>query len=323
VRRATVAALLRRSPEPGHGLAIVALFYVVASPALPTFEGASGAAVMLFLIGLVIAAMRDLARAWDYRIAFEEGRRRIARLLSEPVVRVPPNARPLAGDGPVPVTFEAVQWHSDHTPWSFEAAPGERVVIVGASGAGKSMLLRQAARLLDPAAGRVLLDGIPLPEVKDLHRVVQWVSPEVPLLRGTVRDNLEYGLDHGGTMTIEDVAEVLGMLESSPLFPEGLNTWVAEGGHNLPAGARARSMLGRALLAKPRLLLLDDPAFLLDDGTGRVLRQALTLVRATVLLVGAERPWPIVPDSVWRLSGSGACIERAMTAHPISARTPS
>ena len=102
-----------------------------------------------------------------------------------------------------------------------------------------------------------------------------------------------------------------------------MNTWVAEGGHNLPAGARARSMLGRALLAKPRLLLLDDPAFLLDEGTGRVLRQALTLVRATVLLVGAERPWPIVPDSVWRLSGSGACIERAMTAHPISARTPS
>lgn len=322
VRRATVGAVLRRSPELGHGLAIVALLHVIASPALPKFEGASGAAVMLFLIGLVIAAMRDLARAWDYRIAFEEGRRRVARLLSEPVVRVSPQARPLAGDGPVGVVFEAVQWHSDHLPWSFEAAPGERVVIVGASGAGKSMLLRQAARLLDPTSGRVLLDGLPLPEVKDLHRVVQLVSPEVPLLRGTVRHNLEYGLDPGGTLTVQDVAEALGMLGESPLFPEGLNTWVAEGGHNLPAGARARSMLGRALLAKPRLLLLDDPAFLLDAGTGRVLRQALPLVRATVLLVGAEPPWPIVPNSVWRLSGSGGCIERAGAAQPIPARMP-
>jgi ABC-type multidrug transport system fused ATPase/permease subunit len=216
--------------------------------------------------------------------------------------------------------LEAVRWREDQTPRRSKPRRENRSSL-WAQAVRKSMLLRWAARLLDPAFGRVLLDGTPLSEVKDLHRVVQLVSPEVPLLRGTVRRNLEYGLDPEGGLAVEEVAEVLYMLGESALFPNGLNTSVAEGGSNLPTGAQARTLLGRALLANPRLLLLDDAAFLLDEGTGRALREALTLVRATVLLAGAERPWPIVPTSVWRLSASGACIARALETAPVVTQT--
>lgn len=314
VRRAGLAAMLRRGPELGHGLALVGLLWVVASPTLPPLEGAGSAAVVLFLIGLVVAAARDLARAWDYRIAFSEGHRRIAGLLGGVTPLVPAGGQALAGNRPVGVTLEAVQWWEQQVPWSFEAAAGERIVIVGPSGAGKSMLLRMVARWRDPAGGRVLLDGVPLSEVRDLHRVVQLVSAEVPLLRGTVRSNLGYGLNPEGALRVADVAGVLGMVEESALFPEGLETRVAEGGSNLSAGARARTLLGRAVLANPRLLLVDDASFLIDGATGRALRETLELVRATVLLVGAERSWPIVPDAIWRLSPAGACIERLLTA---------
>lgn len=218
--------------------------------------------------------------------------------------------RAMSGDGPVNLKLETVQWREQQAPWSFEAVAGERIVIVGPSGAGKSMLLRLVARWRDPVAGRVLLDGVPLSHLRDLHRMVQLVSPEVPLLRGTVRSNLNYGLDPKGALRIEDVVRVLGMVEGSALFPEGLDTPVAEGGSNLCAGARARTLLGRAVVANPRLLLVDDAQFLLDEGSGRALRGILELVRATVLLAGAERPWPIIPDAVWRLFTAGCCVER-------------
>jgi ABC-type multidrug transport system fused ATPase/permease subunit len=305
VQRMRLSGLLRSLPDAVFPLAIAALVLLV---------GVEGAAlssadlvVTLLLLGMFTAPLRDLAQAWDYRLSFLEGRRRIEHILSSPRVRESARAVALPGAGPIGVAFRGVRVEGVLDAVTAAAAPGDRVLVTGATGSGKSTLLALAARLFDPDAGEVAFDGIPLRqlELACIESAVRLVSPELPLLRGSVAENISYGIDADASECVERVAGWCGLDASCEALPRGLGTRVEEKGKNLPAGLRARVALARALAAEPRLLLLDDTLLGTDPDALAALCRALRHTQATCLFVDSGCPALPHIDRIWRLKGGG------------------
>jgi ATP-binding cassette subfamily B protein len=294
VRRARAAEALHALPELVTP-ATIAAWILLAGPA-DSREMAAG----ILLLGVLGASLRDLARAVDHRLAFEEGRRRIAMLLAGPRLEEKRHARELEGVGPVVFALEEVSVDGVLSGLTLTAKAGERVLVTGRAGQGKSTLLALAARLLDPDSGQVRLDGESVRRLSfdSLHAAVQMVSPELPLLRGSIADNLLYGADDDDTQWLEQVVQACG-LASDPALAEGLSSHVEERGANLSAGLRARVSLARALAMRPRLLLVDDPTFTLDAAAAAALRSGCALLGATTLVVAPEDSELLSFDRVW------------------------
>lgn len=296
---------LRRIPEMVQVGAVVGFLCVAVEWRGGSREpgGVGMVAPSMLLVALMTTALGDIGRAWVYRVAYLEGSRRVRSVLAERGMEPGREARPLPGEGPVSLRFDAVRWEGAVTGFSASARPGERVAVMGPSGSGKSMLLRFAGRLLEPVSGTVSLDEVPAGEISDLYRVVQLVSPDVPLRAGTVRQTLGLDPGPGAARTLEWVATLLGLAEEPRLIPGGWDGVVTEGGANLSAGARARLCLARALIQRPRLLLIDDATFCLDTSARAALRRALELTSATVLM--ATPPdlsvFPQELSTVWHL----------------------
>jgi ABC-type multidrug transport system fused ATPase/permease subunit len=286
-------------------LAIAALVFLAGVEG--TARSSGELVVTLLLFGMFTAPVRDLAQAWDYRMSFLEGRRRIEQILSIPRLRQSSRALPLPGDGPIGVAFRDVEVKGVLKGVTAAAAPGDRVLVTGVTGSGKSTLLALAARLFDPDAGEVTYDGTPLRKVElaSVESEVRLVSPELPLLQGSVGENISYGADARASEWLERVAHWCGLDASCEALPRGLDTRVEEKGGNLPAGLRARVALARALAARPRLLLIDDPLFAVDPEALASLRSALRHSEATCLLVGSDGAALPHINRVWRLDAGG------------------
>ena len=302
VARTRLSQGLRSLPDLGLPIGTAAIVWVAGAHASESWSLADAAAAIM-LMGMLRSALRDLARAWDYRLSFAEGHRRITTILAAPRLKERPGAEDLAGEGPVGFAFEDVCVGDLLRGISFAAEPGDRLLVVGPSGAGKSLVLGLAARLLDPDSGRVRLGGRPLRSLSldSVHDAVQLVAPEIPLLRGSLADNLGYGLDADADAAVLAAAEACGLLEEPLALPDGLETRIEEQGQNLPPGLRARVALARAIAAAPRLLLVDDPAFVADAEARATLRRVIEKLDATVVVAAPDGATPIEAQHVFRL----------------------
>ncbi|POM23139.1 putative ABC transporter ATP-binding protein [Actinomadura rubteroloni] len=148
-------------------------------------------------------------------------------------------------------------------------APGERVAIVGATGAGKSTLVRLAARFADPVAGAVLVDGCDLRTLDPAayRRRLGYVPQEPFLFAGTVRDNIAYGDPGASDERVRAAARAVGAHAAIAAMPDGYDTEVTERGRSLSAGQRQLVCLARAELVAPAILLLDEATADLDLAT--------------------------------------------------------
>ena len=173
--------------------------------------------------------------------------------------------QPLA-EGAGRLTLDKVRVPGRLGPIDLEIAGGARVLVTGANGAGKSTLLRVIAGLATPSHGRVRLDGVRLDRLDAgaLRAAVALVSPDLPLLRGSLRLNLSYGAPQSEEAALIDMLERCGLTELLARLPRGLDTRVAEGGAGLSSGERTRLGLARAMLVRPRILLLDEADAHLD-----------------------------------------------------------
>lgn len=224
---------------------------------------------------------------------------------------VPPaGTRELPGSAPVAVTVQDARVRTgDRTVLEgidLTLAPGSVTALVGAVGAGKSTLLELVGGLLTPDHGRVLLDGVELPQLRagTLPRAVAYV-PQTPFLFATtIRDNLllddaapahRAGHEHD-ELALWQALRTAVADDFVAALPHGLDTVLGARGATLSGGQRQRLCLARALLCRPRLLLLDDPTSALD---ARVERQVLANLReafrapATTVLIAANRPGPV------------------------------
>jgi ABC-type multidrug transport system fused ATPase/permease subunit len=185
------------------------------------------------------------------------------------------------------------------------AEPGQLVAVVGPNGAGKSTLLNLVARLVEPGSGEIRVDGQDLLATtpRSTFRKIGIVSPDLPLMRGTVRRNLLYSRPDADSAELARVVYAAGLDGLLAELPDGLATWVVEGGRNLSAGQRQRIALGRALLGNPPILLLDEPTANLDPHSRATFRTIIGRHHGTVLLVTNDADEIALADQVWTLDG--------------------
>jgi ATP-binding cassette subfamily B protein len=175
---------------------------------------------------------------------------------------------------------------------SFVVAPGERVALVGPTGAGKSTLAKLMARAYDPTSGTVRYDGIDLRDATlvSLRRRIVVVPQEGFLFSGTIRDNLLVGRPDATDVDVAAAIDRLGLRPRFDAFPGGLEAEVRERGANFSAGERQLVSLVRAALADPGMIVLDEATSSLDPGTELIVEQALErLMEGRTVVVIAHR----------------------------------
>jgi len=177
---------------------------------------------------------------------------------------------------------------------SFVIEPGEKVALIGASGAGKTTVMRLLQRYTDPERGQVLVDDVDLREVRlnDWRQLVGYVPQQAQVLDGTLRYNLLYGLsdEERARVTDEDLWSLMRRLQIDfgERLIDGLDTVVGRRGIKLSGGQAQRLMIGAAVMKRPRLLIVDEATSSLDSTTEKQVQEGLTAVlesRTSALII--------------------------------------
>ena len=163
---------------------------------------------------------------------------------------------------------------------SLDVPAGTTLALVGETGSGKSTLAALAARLYDPTAGHVTIDGVDLRDMKlaDLASIVGVVSQETYLLHTTVRENLRYAKPDATDDEIEAAARAAQIHDLIAGLPDGYDTVVGSRGHRFSGGEKQRIAIARTLLRNPRVLILDEATSALDTRTERAVQRAFDLL---------------------------------------------
>ena len=198
---------------------------------------------------------------------------KLYELLDEPVVVDDrPGARDLPARGPLVVDHASFRYRDgplvlDDVSLTVES--GERVALVGPTGAGKSTLAKLMVRFYDPVAGSVSFGDVDLRDTtkRSLRSRIVVVPQEGFLFGGTIRDNLLIAQPDATDRQVEDAIEALDLAPHFAAFPDGLDTLVRERGANFSAGERQLVSLVRSALADPEVIVLDEATSSLDPGT--------------------------------------------------------
>ena len=172
---------------------------------------------------------------------------------------------------------------------SFEVKPGEKLAIVGPTGAGKTTLVYLICKFYNPDVGRILVDGIDLRKIvrKSLRRFIGYVPQDTILFPGTIRDNIRIGRPDASDEEIVDVCRRLGIHRIIESLPNGYDTDIGEFGKRLSAGQRQLISIARALLKNPPILILDEAMSNVDPATEAIVRKALEVLmenRTTIII---------------------------------------
>ncbi len=273
--------------------------------------------------------IRDLSRRYDaFQATMAGGERLLGLLSAEAEVRDRPDAAEMPavrGD----VDFEGVSYHypDDERPVledvELHVGAGATVALVGRPGAGKSTLVRLVARMHDPSVGRILIDGVDLRSVRQqsLRRQMGIVLQDPFLFAGSVHENIRFGRLEADQAAVEAAARAVGAHEFITRLRAGYDSPVEEGGVILSVGQRQLISFARALLADPRILILDEATSSVDTQTERVIQRALArLLRGRTAFVIAHRLSTVVnADRIVVLEG-GRIVEQGTHADLLARR---
>jgi len=270
------------------------------------------------IVGLLVPSLRDLSRVYEYWQGARVSSEKIIEFLDTPVLVEDLPDAPDLKPGPGRLEFVSVSLSGIVENVTVVAEPGRLIALVGPNGAGKSTLLSLAARLIDPDKGRLLLDGQDLAKhsLESVRHAIGMVSPDLPLLRGTVSKNLRYRWPKAPVEEISRIGTLCGIDKVLAELPEGDQTRVTEAGGNLSLGQRQRIELARALLGSPSILLLDEADAHLDVDAAAMLKRILDEYSGTVLWVTHNLDQVVAADLVWHIE-DGRLVE---VSHPGDSR---
>jgi ATP-binding cassette, subfamily B, bacterial len=276
------------------------IFLLFGSVVLILWEGATdvqagimtGGAIAAFVItgGLVAGAFGSLAEVYGELLRGAGAAERLGELLREqPGISAPPNPVKLPEPPQGRVRFDNVVFRyptrqevSALDGLSLSIEPGETVAVVGPSGAGKTTLFQLIQRFYDPEAGTISIDGVALPttDPKWVRQRIAMVPQETVIFAASARDNLRYGHWNSDDTALWAAAEAANAAEFLRKLPDGLDTFMGEGGARLSGGQRQRIAVARAILRDAPILLLDEATSALDAESERLVQDALERLMA-------------------------------------------
>ncbi|MHB8909615.1 MAG: ABC transporter ATP-binding protein [Syntrophales bacterium] len=280
------------------------------------------------MVPLILMTM--LSNMWASGIV---SARRVNEVLDTvPDIRDAPDAVDLPATAQGRLVFENVSFHyngANAEPVlqgiSLVIEPGQTVAFLGATGAGKTTLVNLVPRLYDVSAGRILLDGIDIRRLRQdsLLSLIGIVPQETVLFSGTVRDNIRYGVPGASDDKVIAAAEAAQAHAFITALSKGYDTHVEERGTNLSGGQKQRIAIARALLTRPRILILDDSTSAVDVSTETRIQEALEaeLHRHTTLVVAQRISTVLKADRIvviekGRIAAEGTHAE-LMAASPV------
>jgi ATP-binding cassette subfamily B protein len=241
-----------------------------------------------FYLLMLLSPMRTLGVILGLSQRATASGARIFELLDrDPRLVSPPDAPPLPpGSGHLRFEGVELQYEGAAQPalrdvW-LEVAAGRTVALVGATGSGKTSLAALVGRLYDPTAGRVMIDGADLRQVTvdSVRAAVAVVNDDPFLFSATIHENIAYARSEATRDEVEAAARRAQAHAFIARLPEGYDTRVGERGLTLSGGQRQRLAIARALLADPRVLILDDATSSVDASTEREIKRGLREVMA-------------------------------------------
>jgi ATP-binding cassette subfamily B protein len=282
-------------------LSAVATAVVLGYGGILVFDGQLSPGALFAFIGLLsnfFDPVQQLSQFYQTMLAAMAALEKIVEVLdTEPAMADAPGARELpqiAGR----VEFADVQFAYSATSAevlhgvSFAAEPGQTVALVGHTGAGKSTVVKLLARFYDPTSGRVLIDGTDVRDVtaRSLRSQLGIVPQESFLFSGSVRSNIAFGRPEATDEEVVAAARAVGADAFIRALPDGYDTEIQERGARLSIGQRQLVAFARALLADPRILILDEATSSVDIPTEARIEEALeTLLRGRTAFVVAHR----------------------------------
>jgi len=232
----------------------------------------------------------------DLQRAAGAAERLLQLLQTQPRIKAPAKPKPLPQPPQGSLAFERVTFTYPARPdrsalydFSLAVKPGETVALVGPSGAGKTTVFQLVYRFYDPQQGRVLVDGVALPEADpaDFRQRLALVPQEPVIFSGSVAENIRFGRPEAGEDEIRRAAETAAAREFIDALPGGFASQLGEKGVRLSGGQRQRIAIARAILRNPAILLLDEATSALDAESERAVQLALDRVmkgRTTLII---------------------------------------
>lgn len=273
--------------------------------------------VLVFLTQRLLWPLTGLAEVIDLFERAMASTRRILDLLSEPVhVRDEAGkalSEPVRGE----VTLNKVSFHYPSSgagirDIDLHVPAGNTLALVGATGSGKSTLIKLLLRFYDPSHGDIRIDGQPIQGIslKSLRNAIGLVSQDVYLFEGSIRENLTYGKPDASDSEIIDAAKTAEAWSFIDALPDGLETPVGERGIRLSGGQRQRLSLARALLKNPPILVLDEATSAVDNETEAAIQRSLKRIghNRTVIMI-AHRLSTIVDADTIAVVDAGKVVE--------------
>jgi len=242
---------------------------------------------LVFITQRLLWPLTSLGRTLDDYQRAMASTQRVLDLVDTPIA-IPSGNRPLPlSQVRGAIRFDAVDFaYPGRTPllqgFSLDIPAGSTVGIVGATGSGKSTIVKLLLRLYELQGGSILLDGQPVDQLQlaDLRRAIGLVSQEVFLFHGTVAENIAYGSFDAPRPAIERAAQLAEASRFIQALPQGYDTVVGERGQRLSGGQRQRIALARAILKNPPVLILDEATAAVDNETEAAIQRSLDQITA-------------------------------------------